>query len=177
MTQTIELAPYRVTFEEYRDFNLHFLMRHYRHWKSWLIFLPAPAFIAVMFFFKAADLPGASGVGISLTAFVISFVVAVILMQGWAFTACMMRFKKQPVAQGDLRVSLTTERFISALPHQEGRYEWAGIKDVVRYRDLTLVYVHPHVAIIVPDRVFPDAAASATFFETVRDRWQAAKTA
>ncbi|WP_298324820.1 YcxB family protein [Asticcacaulis sp.] len=175
MATDIELPPYRIRANEYAAFNLHFLVRHYRSWKSWLVFVPAPLFVAVMIFLTSDNLAVEVRLGVTLAAFVLAFIVSAILMQGCALARCLLRFGKQPIGQAEIRVSLTDEHFISALPQQEGRYKWAGLHDVVRSGKLSLVYVHPHMAVIIPDRIFSDEVAVHTFFDEAYDRWTRAK--
>jgi YcxB-like protein len=154
---------------------LAFLLRHYRKWKSWLIFLPLPLIVAAIGYAGARELNFGIRLASSFLVFILVLIAVAVITQVLCLASGLLTFKKTPLAKGHMHVSLTDDQLISSLIDKEGRYKWGGLTNVVESKEMIIILLDQYSAIPIPKRVFSTPKEAENFLNDIRARWQKSK--
>ncbi|WAC46903.1 YcxB family protein [Asticcacaulis sp. SL142] len=171
----MSLPPYKITFQEYAHFQLVFVLRYYRKWTSWLIFLPLPLGVAAISYSVASDLNFGIRLVLSFLVFILVLIAAAFITQVLCMASGLLTFKTTHFAKGAMHVSLTDDQLISSLMDQEVRYKWSSLHNVTESKKVIFVFPDRYSSILIPKRIFTSPAEANTFLDDIRERWQKSK--
>ncbi|MEM9965569.1 MAG: YcxB family protein [Asticcacaulis sp.] len=168
---TLNLPVFRLTLKDYIEYSLAFLPRHYRRPASWLMFTPVPAILAVMGAFKLDPDQLLSQLPLLALLVLAAFFAMALLIITICLICSLLNFRNMPNAKYDAHIQINDDHLSACLNHQEGRFKWISINEIVTTRHLILVYVSPVSAVIIPKRLFATSAEQNSFIQQIQQLW------
>lgn len=162
---------WRVTYALTRADLLAFQRVYAARERTWLRFLMATLLAFGLGYLLSDRITGILGLNTSARIDLIGGLMLATFSASTSIIARQARLRRLKTRAGKIMLEIGPEKIVRTAARSTTENAWSAIRDVVRGKDATYLFLSKSQAIVVPDRAFPTAEDAAACARYARERW------